>query len=116
MEYGLVKRVESDISVHDLPEDYTIYEAHGRQLTAGIVDMHSHSTVDTLPFLRGWSDDNELSNDITPYVRSLDGIKDSYGYDSAASIVRYFLSNASSWRGDVAKRVKAELKAMLAAK
>jgi hypothetical protein len=35
------------------------------------------------------------------------------GFDSARSVVLYFLSNASSWRGDVAKRVKAELKAHL---
>lgn len=54
-----------------------------------------------------------------PYLQamqSLDGIRDSYGYDSADSIVRYFLSNASTWRGDDAKRIKAELKAMLQGK
>ena len=48
-----------------------------------------------------------------PYLRamhSLDGIEDNYGYDSAKSIVLYFLSNASTWRGDVAKRIKRELK------
>ena len=50
-----------------------------------------------------------------PYLdamRDLDKITDAYLYDSGESIVRYFLSNASTWRGDVAKRVKAELKAM----
>ncbi|KAK3723497.1 hypothetical protein LTR37_001749 [Vermiconidia calcicola] len=74
MEYGLIKRVEPGISESELPSDCEIYEANGRQLTSGIVDMHSHVTVDPLPSLRGWSDDNELSSDITPYVRSLDGI------------------------------------------
>ena len=51
-----------------------------------------------------------------PYLdamRSLDSISGSYGYDSARDIVAYFLSNASAWRGDVARTVKAELKAML---
>lgn len=51
-----------------------------------------------------------------PYLQamgSLDSIKDRYGMDSADSIVRYFLSNATSWKGEVAKRVKAELKGML---
>lgn len=43
---------------------------------------------------------------------SLDKITDNYGMDSAKSIVLYFLSNASSWRGDNAKRIKTELKAM----
>ena len=50
-----------------------------------------------------------------PYLSAmagLDSITDQYGYDDARSIVLYFLSNASSWRGDTAKRVKAELKAM----
>ena len=43
---------------------------------------------------------------------SLDSIKGNYGMDSAKSIVLYFLCNATSWRGDVARRIKAELKAM----
>lgn len=51
-----------------------------------------------------------------PYLGAmleLDTIRDSYGRDKADSIVRYFLSNATTWRGDVARRVKAELKGML---
>ena len=50
-----------------------------------------------------------------PYLAAmstLDTINDSYGADSAQSVVLYFLSNATSWRGDVARRVKAELKAI----
>lgn len=74
MEYGLIKRVERDIAETDLPTDCVIYDAHGRQLTSGIVDMHSHAGVNPLPDMRGSSDDNELSNDITPYVRSIDGL------------------------------------------
>jgi hypothetical protein len=48
-----------------------------------------------------------------PYIDALgalDQITDKYGCDSARSIVAYFLANATAWRGDVAKRVKAELK------
>lgn len=48
-----------------------------------------------------------------PYLdamSSLDSIDDSYGQDSAKSIVAYFLSNATSWRGETARRVKKELK------
>lgn len=47
-----------------------------------------------------------------PYLnamRSLNSIKDNYGQDSAVSIVAYFLGNAQTWRGDVARLVKAEL-------
>jgi hypothetical protein len=51
-----------------------------------------------------------------PYVQAmaqLDRITESYGYDSADGIVRYALSNLTGWRGETARRVKAELKAML---
>lgn len=37
----------------------------------------------------------------------------SYYYDDARSIVLYFLANASGWRGEDARRIKAELKAMV---
>jgi hypothetical protein len=52
-----------------------------------------------------------------PYLdamRALDSISDKYYYDSADSVVRYFLANAGQWRGDKAREIKAELKAMLA--
>lgn len=51
-----------------------------------------------------------------PYIaamRSLDSIDDAYHQDGADSIVLYFLSNARTWKGDVARRIKAELKGML---
>lgn len=48
-----------------------------------------------------------------PYLEAmgdLNSIHDRYGYESGKSIVLYFLSNAGSWRGETARRVKAELK------
>lgn len=48
-----------------------------------------------------------------PYLQAmaqLDSIKDNYGDDSAKSIVIYFLSNAATWRGPIAKEIKIELK------
>ena len=51
-----------------------------------------------------------------PYLSALsqlDTVNDQYGYDSAKSMVNYFLCNAGSWRGETAKRVKLELKAMV---
>jgi len=50
-----------------------------------------------------------------PYIdamRQLDSISDKYYEDDARGIVLYFLANATSWRGDTARRVKAELKAL----
>ena len=54
-----------------------------------------------------------------PYLdamASLNSIEDNYGWDSGKSIVLYFLSNASSWRGETAKAIKKELKAMVGLK
>ncbi len=51
-----------------------------------------------------------------PYLTamfSLDKPTDTYGMDEGKSIIRYFLANASTWRGEDAKRIKAELKALL---
>lgn len=50
-----------------------------------------------------------------PYLdamSTLDNINSTYGMDSANSIVCYFLANAGTWKGETAKRVKAELKKM----
>jgi len=47
-----------------------------------------------------------------PYLEamySLMSVSDKYGEDSGRSIVAYFLSNASTWKGEVAKGVKKEL-------
>lgn len=43
-----------------------------------------------------------------PYLRAM--LLGDFGHDGEKSVVLYFLSNASTWRGDVARRVKAELK------
>lgn len=51
-----------------------------------------------------------------PYIQSmssLDSIDDYDFNDSAVDVVRRFLVNASHWRGDAAKRIKAELREML---
>jgi hypothetical protein len=59
------------------------------------------------------SDWNNVYFGAVPYLDAmsqLDSITDRYYEDSAKSIVLYFLSNATTWRGEVARRVKAELK------
>jgi hypothetical protein len=60
---------------------------------------------------------------ISPYAKpyldamaDLDKLTDKYHADDAKGIVLYFLSNASTWKGEVAKKIKAELKSMLANK
>jgi hypothetical protein len=54
-----------------------------------------------------------------PYLNAmytLNSISDRFYFDDARSVVLYFLSNANSWKGDKAREIKAELKAMLAGK
>lgn len=52
-----------------------------------------------------------------PYIeamRHLNGIGGRYGQESADDIVRYFLASAKTWRGETARRIKTELRGMLA--
>lgn len=62
---------------------------------------------------RNWSNVNYAARPYLEAMFSLNDINDYYMYDSGRSIVLYFLANASSWRGPVAKSIKAELKSML---
>ena len=51
-----------------------------------------------------------------PYLdamHTLTSVNDSFYADSGHSVVAYFLANASTWRGDTARRVKAELNKMV---
>ncbi|CAJ2509341.1 Uu.00g143670.m01.CDS01 [Anthostomella pinea] len=75
VEYGLIKKVGKDVDGSYLSSDYLVFDAQGRPLTTGIIDMHSHAGVDSLPELWGNEDTNEMSSDITPYVRSIDGLQ-----------------------------------------
>ena len=44
---------------------------------------------------------------------SLNTINDTYIYDDAKTVIMYFLANASTFRGNDAKILKAELKELL---
>lgn len=58
----------------------------------------------------------ELYYGAKPYISSMEcltNVSEYYGMDTAESVVRYFLCNASSWRGDKAREIKKELNAML---
>lgn len=51
-----------------------------------------------------------------PYIEALkqiDDVHDFYGDERGSSMVNYFLANAGTWKGDDAKRIKAELKEAL---
>lgn len=51
-----------------------------------------------------------------PYIqamRHLGSVSDDFGDDPGDDIVIRFLSNAGTWRGETARRVKAELRSMI---
>jgi hypothetical protein len=62
---------------------------------------------------RDWRDVNFAAKPYLAAMLELDQITDQYMFDTARSVVLYFLANAGSWRGPVAKVLKAELKEIL---
>jgi len=62
---------------------------------------------------RNWQHVNYAALPYLDAMACLSSPEDTYGLDDARCIMRYFLSNASGWRGDTARAIKAELKAML---
>ena len=54
-----------------------------------------------------------------PYIEAmgnLTDVTDNYFHDTGHSVVMYFLANAGTWRGDDARRIKAELKTIVGVK
>ena len=52
-----------------------------------------------------------------PYLDAMEGlstVNENYIAEDGRTVVLYFLANAGSWRGEVARRVKQELKKMVA--
>lgn len=54
-----------------------------------------------------------------PYLQAmadLDKMTDKFWADDAETVIRYFLANSSTWKGETARRIKAELNSMLKGK
>ena len=60
-----------------------------------------------------WTNVNYAAEPCLEAMEELNSMKDRYVYDTAESVVLYFLANASAFRGADARRIKLELKAML---
>jgi hypothetical protein len=74
--------------------------------------MRSLSTI-AMDIRRNWTKPNYAAVPYLSAMSRMDSIKDPHGADSGRSVVLYFLGNAGTWRGPVAKSIKAELKSML---
>lgn len=62
---------------------------------------------------KAWPKVNYAAAPYLDAMASLKGPGDAFFQDDAKSIVLYFLSNASSFKGDAAKALKAELKSII---
>ncbi len=60
-----------------------------------------------------WENVNYAAEPYLDAMSDLESVNDYYIHDSGKSVVRYFLANASSWKGDAARQIKKELKGML---
>lgn len=62
---------------------------------------------------RHWAKPSPFAVPYLNAMKSLGTISDLYGCDSARSILLYFLSNAATFRGEDARRLKGEIKELL---
>lgn len=60
-----------------------------------------------------WPNVNYAARPYLDAMYQLEDINDLYGMDTAGGIVRRFLANASSFKGEAAKTLKTELKELL---
>lgn len=62
---------------------------------------------------KDWRPVHNYAKDYLYAMSTLNTIDDNFICDSGHSIVAYFLNNATTWRGETARRIKKELNAML---
>lgn len=63
--------------------------------------------------MRDWGVVNYAAKPYLMAMNDLRTVDDKFGTDSGSSIVRYFLANAASYRGEIARAVKKELRLRL---
>ncbi len=60
-----------------------------------------------------WKNVNYAAEPYLDAMREIESVHSMFYQDSASSVVRYFLGNAATWKGEVARRIKKELYAMV---
>lgn len=62
---------------------------------------------------KDWKPVNYAAKPYLEAMEYLEKVSDKYGADSGHMIVAYFLSNASTWKGEKAREIKKELNKMI---
>lgn len=100
------------IARKDPVEVATFLRANFKDLFEEICESRSISDI-AREIRKDWKPVNYAAVPYLSAMSGLDKITDTYGADSAKTVVSYFLGNAASWKGETAKRIKLELKALL---
>jgi hypothetical protein len=90
LDKGIIKRIGHLRGFSDTyGKELVTVDAKGSWVTPGLVDLHSHLGVRSLPALGGASDDNSFHGIVQPWLRSLDGLNthdDSYPLSIAGGV------------------------------
>ncbi|TDZ29389.1 hypothetical protein C8035_v011290 [Colletotrichum spinosum] len=84
---GLFVEIATTASKSIASEGAEEHDLHGRFVTPGLVDMHSHHSISLWPALSANDDTNEMNpayGPLTPFVRAIDSMK---AYDEGTKIV-----------------------------
>ncbi len=76
MEKGVIRNVGKLgwLDTTAFGSDLRVVDAKGAWITPGLVDIHSHIGVASLPILKGSLDVDSLNGVVQPWLRSLDGL------------------------------------------
>jgi hypothetical protein len=78
------------------------------------VDKLEGKSLNELAYIiiEDWRPVNYAAKPYLEAMTSLDSIQDNFGADTGYSVVAYFLSNANTWKGDVARTIKEKIKSL----
>lgn len=65
---------------------------------------------------RAWPKVNYAARPYLDAMAHMDQVNDYYGHEDGRTIVRYFIANAAQFRGEQAKALKIELRAIVGAR
>ncbi|KAJ8473695.1 hypothetical protein ONZ45_g16206 [Pleurotus djamor] len=71
---GVIKDVVEGGLLGTLPPYLDVVDVRGAWVTPGLVDLHSHIGVGSLPKMKGSADTNSHQAPILPFLRSIDGL------------------------------------------